>query len=57
MQHNRRLNPGRFQQAFPVAQYPYLYKPAVDTTAIKEHLAPKALDAFYDEGRPVVRVR
>lgn len=57
VQHNRRLNAGRFKDAFPVARYPHLYSPSVNTAAIKEHLAPKDLEQYYDEGRPVVRVR
>lgn len=57
LQHSRTLNGGRFAEAYPVTKFPELYKAVPDTAAIKEHIAPVALDAFYDEGRPKVVVK
>ena len=55
---HRRLNAGRFRDAFPVDKHPELWKVSVDpdTTAIRNAIAPDELDAYYDEGTPVVRV-
>jgi hypothetical protein len=52
----RRLNAARLTAAFPVTQHPELYKPVLDTTAVKEHMAPVQLAAFQDAGAPTVTV-
>lgn len=52
----RRLNATRLTAAFPVTQHPELYKPVLDTTAVKEHMAPVQLAAFQDAGAPTVTV-
>lgn len=57
LQPNRTLNASRFIDAFPVAQYPHLFKAVPDTAAIKEHIAPVALGQYYDEGRLKVVVK
>jgi hypothetical protein len=53
----RRLVPARLADAFPVTEHPELYKPAIDTTAVKHHLAPAALEQFQDAGTPTVEVK
>lgn len=57
VQRNRRLDTARIEQRYPVAQYPHLYRPAVNTAALKENLAPVELEQFYSEGTPKVLVR
>lgn len=52
----RRLNEAAFTAAYPVAQHPQLYGPKVNLSAVKHHVAPNDLDAFYVEGKPVVKV-
>ncbi|MFT4258021.1 hypothetical protein [Microbacterium sp.] len=54
---NRRIDTARIEQRFPVAQYPHLYRPAVDTAALKEYMAPIELNAFYIEGQPRILVK
>lgn len=56
IRHNRRLNQGRLIEAYPADEFPDLYKPTPDTTALKRYIAPAALEEFYDEGAPVVVV-
>lgn len=50
----RRLNSSRLAAAFPVEQFPKLYKAAFDTAAVKHEFAPTALEQYYDTGAPVV---
>lgn len=54
IQHNRRLDPAKVQATYPVVSYPELYRPALDTAAVKRHIAPAELDTFYVEGAPKV---
>jgi hypothetical protein len=54
---SRRLDAKAVEAAYPVAQNPELYKPAIDTAAIKDHIAPKDLDQFYVENRPSIVVK
>lgn len=54
---NRRLDTARFEAAYPVAQYPHLYKRAINTEAAKHDIAASTLDEFYTEGRPAVVIR
>ena len=42
----RTLDPAKFEKAFPVAEHSVLYKLAIDTAAVKEHIAPKDLDRY-----------
>ncbi|WP_263121150.1 hypothetical protein [Cellulomonas sp. RIT-PI-Y] len=53
----RRLNATRVAAAFPVVEHPELYKPTLDTAAVKAHIAPVALTEFQDEGTPTVVVK
>lgn len=53
---SRRLSTSRITAAYPVAQHPELYKPAIDTAAVKQHIAPVDLEAFQDAGAPTVQV-
>lgn len=57
IQHNRTLDKERFMEKYPVAQFPDFYKPAVNTSAIKERIAPADLAAFYNEGDATVVVK
>lgn len=50
IQHNRRLDPAKVMAAYPVTACPEIYKPTIDTTAIKKHIAPIDLEPFYVEG-------
>jgi hypothetical protein len=54
IQHNRRRNDARFMAAYPFEKYPELYKPALDTTAIKHEIAPAELEEYSDELAPKV---
>jgi len=54
---NRRLDPKRIEASYPVAQHPELYKPAVDTAAVKRHIAAIDLEDFYTEYQPRVVVK
>ena len=55
VQKNRRIDNARVEAAYPVLTFPQFYKPAVDLEALKQNLAPVELDAFYNEGAPVIR--
>lgn len=50
----RRLDPAKVAEAYPVVQHPELYRPAIDTAAVKHHLAPAELERFQTVGKPVV---
>lgn len=54
---SRRLDARAVEAAYPVAQHPELYKPAIDTTALKDHIAPVDLDQFYVDNRPSIVVK
>ena len=43
------LNKTRFMAAFPADQYPTLYSLQLDTTAVKNQVAPAVLDTYKDE--------
>lgn len=53
----RRLNATRLAAAYPVVEHPELYKPVLDTTAVKHHLSPAALAEYQDAGTPTVEVK
>lgn len=53
----RRLDPAKVAEAYPVERHPELYRPAVDTAAIKHHLAPAELERFQTQGRPTVVIQ
>lgn len=53
----RRLDAKALAAAYPVTQNPILYKPTIDTAAVRKHIADAALDAFKTEGNPVVTIR
>lgn len=57
--HNRTLDRDAFTAAYPVKDHPALYKVTVtpDLDAVKQNIAPAALDAFYREGAPKVVVK
>ena len=54
---SRRLNATRLTTAYPVVEHPELYRPVIDTTAVKTHLAPVDLAQFQDAGTPTVEVK
>lgn len=56
IQHNRRRDDAAVMRAFPFEQYPELYKPALDTVALKHEIAPADLEPFTVEGTPKVVV-
>lgn len=51
----RRLDPNLLTAAYPVTQFPELYKPALDTASVKAHFAPVDLEQFKVDGRAQVR--
>lgn len=52
----RRLDPKKIEEAFPVAAHPEFYKRAVDTTAVKDHVAKVDLAQYQTAGSPSVRI-
>lgn len=54
---NRRLDPKKIETAYPVAQHPELYRPAIDTESVKRHIAAIELEDFYTENRAAVVIR
>ena len=56
IQHNKRLNTAAFEKTYPAVRFPHFYKPAVNTAAIKDYLAPVDLEKFYTEGAKKVLV-
>lgn len=55
--HNSRLSASAFEAAYPVMKYPNLYKPAPNSTAIKENLSPAEIKKYTTEGDPRVTVK
>lgn len=53
----RRLDPRKIEAAFPVAQHPEFYKRAIDTTAVRKHIAEVELEQYMTEGKPTVTVK
>lgn len=56
IQHNRRRDDAAFMRAYPFEKFPELYKPSLDTAAIKHEIAPADLEAFTVEATPKVLV-
>ncbi|MBE9924453.1 hypothetical protein G8C93_00915 [Cellulosimicrobium cellulans] len=52
-----RLDAKALGEAFPVAQHPELYKPALDTTAVRHHLSPAVLEQYTRAGSTTVTIR
>lgn len=52
-----RLDSTAITAAFPVAQHPELYKPALDTTAVRHHLSPAVLEQYTRSGSTTVTIR
>jgi hypothetical protein len=55
--HNTQFDGKAFAEDFPVLKYPQLYKPALDSSAIKENFAPAQLKKYVGEGDPRVTVK
>lgn len=56
IQHNRRRDDRAFMAAFPFERFPELYKPTLDTDAIKHEIAPADLEPYTVESTPKVIV-
>lgn len=54
IQRNATLDPAKFMEAYPVLQFPHLYKSAPDLGAIKENLPPAVVRDLQKEGTPKV---
>ena len=52
-----RLDAKALGEAFPVAQHPELYKPTLDTSAVRHHLAPTVLEQYTRAGSTTVTIR
>lgn len=52
-----RINPSAVENAFPVATHPWLYKPTIDTAAVRKHIAEVDLTPYMTEGKPVVTIK
>jgi hypothetical protein len=52
-----RLDTKKLAEAFGPAQHPELYRAAIDTTAVKEHMSPAQLRLFQTAGARTVTVR
>lgn len=52
----KRLDAKAIEAAFPVAKHPEFYKRAVDTAAVKDHIAKVDLAAYQTAGSPTVRI-
>lgn len=50
----RRLDPTKVAEAYPVTRHPELYKPTIDTGAVKHHLSPAELEQYQTVGKPTV---
>lgn len=53
----KRLNNAALMAAYPVTAHPEMYKAALDTTAVKKHIAPVELEQFQDTGAPTLAVK
>ncbi|MBD5787133.1 hypothetical protein IF650_13175 [Cellulosimicrobium terreum] len=52
-----RLDSKALGDAFPVGRHPELYKPALDTTAVRHHLSPAVLEEYTRAGSTTVTIR
>ncbi len=50
------LDSKKLTAAFPVTQFPHLYKGVIDTAAVKQHVAPADLDQYKRQNQPSVEV-
>lgn len=53
---SRRLDTKRLEERFPVTQYPHLYRPVINTPAVRENFSPIELRQFETETSPSVKV-
>lgn len=54
VQPNRRIDPGLFEDRYPVAKWPQFWKPGVNTTQVRKQLAPAEIEELSTEGEPRV---
>lgn len=52
-----KLDTAALAKAYPVATHHELYKPTLDTAAVRKHLAPIDLEQYSTHGTPVVTVK
>lgn len=52
----KRFDPKRFVETYPFEVRPDLYSAQLDTTKVKDRIAPRDLVAYYNEGTPTVVV-
>jgi len=52
-----RLDNAAIERAYPVTSYPHLYRPALDTKAVRDNIAPAQLAALTKAGQRQVTVR
>lgn len=52
-----RISNSKLATAYPVAEYPHLYKPALDNSAIKNHIAPADLEQYKTYGDATVTIK
>lgn len=52
-----RIDNAKLANAYPVGQFPHLYKPAIDNAAIKEHIAPAELEQYKKYGEATVVIK
>lgn len=52
-----RIDSKAIAAAFPVAQFPDLYAPAINLDAVKEQFSPAELAGFKTAGRAQIRIR
>ena len=54
---NARFNSKKFEEAYPVTQYPQYYKTAPDSAKVKDSLSPAELREYQTEGDPRVTIK
>lgn len=54
---NARLNNTKLANAFPVTEHPELYKPTIDTKAVRAHIAKVDLVDYETRGDDIVTIK
>jgi hypothetical protein len=52
-----KLDTKALAEAYPVTSHHHLYKPTLDTAAVRKHVAPVDLEKYTTHGTPVVTVK
>ena len=53
----KRLDLKRLEFAYPFTQHPELFKATIDTTLVRAHLAPVALERFTTQGESTLSIK